>query len=383
TIDEIKAQQQDLQNQTDTLQSELDALKGDEAKAAQYKETLEEKISLTEKRIDSARESIKTLNANITALETKLDQSQGEYDATMEQLQKRIKALYQTGDVGTVEILLNATSLYDFSLKTETLKSVTEHDKNLMDKIHNYMVATKADRDSLQAQKDEVASLKKQLEGDQNDLKKLNDENNLIIEDLRSKQATKQTKIAELAQEDEALNAQLTELIAQKKKEEEERKKQEEEERKQQEESDKGGGESTDAGDKPSGGGDGEGMSDGFSPRWPVPGYDTSWITCWYGNGHNGLDIAAGYGAPIVAAQAGQVISSEFHYSWGNNVLIYHNGTYSTRYAHMSSMAVSAGDYVERGQIIGYVGSTGNSTGNHLHFEVYLDGYRVDPYQYL
>ena len=124
-------------------------------------------------------------------------------------------------------------------------------------------------------------------------------------------------------------------------------------------------------------------MSDSFQPIWPLPGISYGNITGHFGdmydNGpHNGLDIGADYGTPIVAAQAGQVISAEYHWSWGNNVLIWHNQDYSTRYAHCSSLAVTPGQYVEQGQTIGYVGNTGYSFGYHLHFEVYYGGSRVN-----
>ena len=89
------------------------------------------------------------------------------------------------------------------------------------------------------------------------------------------------------------------------------------------------------------------------------------------GTPHKGLDIGVPYGTPIYASESGQVLSAEYHWSWGHNVLIWHNGTYSTRYAHCSSLAVSAGQYVEKGQVIGYVGSTGPSSGPHLHIDVY------------
>ena len=125
-----------------------------------------------------------------------------------------------------------------------------------------------------------------------------------------------------------------------------------------------------------------------FAPMWPLPGVGYGSITGNYGdmyfNGpHNGMDIGAGYGTPIVAAQSGQVLSAEYHWSWGNNVLIWHNSSFSTRYAHCSSLAVYPGQYVEAGQTIGYVGSTGQSFGNHLHFEVYANGVRTDPRYYL
>jgi murein DD-endopeptidase MepM/ murein hydrolase activator NlpD len=99
------------------------------------------------------------------------------------------------------------------------------------------------------------------------------------------------------------------------------------------------------------------------------------------------MDIGAPRGTPIVASRSGTVMvangSDEWGYSWGYYVSIYHDSTYSTLYAHMSSVAVSAGQKVKKGDIIGYVGNTGYSFGNHLHFEVYKDGTRVNPGAYV
>lgn len=119
-----------------------------------------------------------------------------------------------------------------------------------------------------------------------------------------------------------------------------------------------------------------------FSPIWPVTGFGFEWITNYYSTTHLGLDIAAYYGTPVIAVCDGEVVSAEYHWSWGNNVFIEHDETYSTRYAHLCSMVVSVGDYVNAGDIIGFVGSTGNSTGNHLHFEVYENGVRINPYEF-
>lgn len=126
--------------------------------------------------------------------------------------------------------------------------------------------------------------------------------------------------------------------------------------------------------------------ADGFNPCWPVP--DSTYILQFYGNdGHEGLDIAGLYGTPIVAAESGEVImanSSDFWADgWGYYVLIYHNGTYTTRYAHLSALTVSNGQYVSKGTVIGYEGSTGDSTGPHLHFGIYENGACVNPLQFI
>lgn len=387
TIEEVQAEQAALQEETNALEDQLAQLQDDEAKAQEYSDTLSEKIIHTKDKIDKTRQNINDLNDNIVELEKKLDESEKEYTDTLEQLKDRIKVLYKAGDVGTIEILMSSTSLYDFSMRSELLKSMTAHDKLLMDKITEYMIKTKAERESLKKQKDEVAALQKDLEADQANLLDMQSENEKIIAELQTNQAAKQEQIAANEAEDEALNAEIANLIAEKKAAEEAAAKAAEEAAKNQGSS---GGESGGGSGEGSGGDDNvyvppnNGGGGGLDAQWPLPGYSANDITQHYGNnGHRGLDIGVPYGSPITACSDGEVLSATYHWSWGYNVLLYHNGTYSTRYAHMSSMAVSAGEYVSRGQVIGYVGNTGNSFGDHLHFEVYLNGDRVDPYPYL
>ena len=116
---------------------------------------------------------------------------------------------------------------------------------------------------------------------------------------------------------------------------------------------------------------------------WPVPGYD--YISCWYGCGHRGIDIAGHniYGEPIVAADGGTVIASEYMSSYGYCVVIDHGNGWVTRYAHASELNCSVGDVVTQGQTIAYVGSSGYSTGPHLHFEIMHDDVVQNPFDYL
>ena len=133
--------------------------------------------------------------------------------------------------------------------------------------------------------------------------------------------------------------------------------------------------------------GGGIGSGDG-TLQWPLPGYTN--ITTNFGApdafgrpGHRGIDIAAGEGTPIHAAHSGTVLISGWNDSYGNTVLLDNGAGLSTRYAHMITTAVAAGETVTAGQVIGYVGSTGDSTGNHLHFEVKMDGVLADPLLYV
>lgn len=116
---------------------------------------------------------------------------------------------------------------------------------------------------------------------------------------------------------------------------------------------------------------------------WPLQGTVTSYFGFRWGRMHEGLDIAAPYGTPVVAAAAGTVISAGWGGGYGNLVVIDHGNGIATAYAHNASLTVSAGQQVAQGQLVAYVGSTGNSTGPHVHFEVRSGGSVVDPLGYL
>lgn len=372
TIEEVQAQQEQLEKERQDLEQQLEALRADEEKALEYQEALAQKISLTEQKIDTSRESIQVMDQEIRALEKKLELSRQEYEDTIQLFSQRVKALYVSGSAGTLEILLSADSFTDFSLKTEMLTAMARHDQELVDRIQEYLEKTQQDRQALQGMREQEAQVKRDLEAAQQELEGLYEENDALIADLEARQLIAQDTIAQKEQEDAALEEELQKLIEQKN----------EEERRRKQQAQMGVA-------PPAGSSDGSvSMRGDFAPIWPLPGIGFGNITGNYGdmyfNGpHNGMDIGAGYGTPIVAAQAGQVLSAEYHWSWGNNVLIWHNDTFSTRYAHCSSLAVSAGQYVEAGQTIGYVGSTGESFGNHLHFEVYQNGTRTDPRYFL
>ena len=98
---------------------------------------------------------------------------------------------------------------------------------------------------------------------------------------------------------------------------------------------------------------------------------------------HNGVDLAVSQGTPIYASRSGYVTTAEYNYAWGYYVTINHMDGFSTLYAHMTHFIVSPGQYVEQGQTIGYVGSTGYSTGPHLHFTIYYNGSTVNPMEYI
>ena len=397
SLEEIQAQQEQLQAENQQLQTQLDSLREDQAQKQAYLETLQEQISLVQEQILTTRENIQDLNESIGQLTLKLEASQAEVQGTIDLFKQRLVALYTAGNVSTLEILLDSKSLSDFTTRMELIDTMALRDQEIIGQLEDYMAKTQADREQLEAQKQEVASLQVTLEGKEKELAALYEENQAALGDIQGQVYATENQL-QVNEEELAESERLVqEAIAAQKRAEEEAKKQAQaaappaavetpssgENSGEENGSGNGdGGSGAVSPPTPSGGG-----SSGFDPIWPLPG--VTYISDHFGGarGHKGMDIAGPWGTPIVAAADGQVIEANatdsWGYSWGYYVLIYHNGTYSTRYAHMSSVAVSTGQYVTAGTIIGYEGNTGNSFGAHLHFEVYENGTRVNPARFL
>lgn len=381
TLEEIQAQQEQLQAENQELQSKLDSLREDEAQKQAYQDTLQEQISVVQEQILTTRENIEDLNESIQALTMKLDKSQEAVQDTIDQFKERLVALYTAGNVSTLEILLDSDSLSDFTTRMAMLDNMTAHDQAIIDTLETYMDSTQADRDQVQAEKEQVAQLQVTLEDKQDELDALYEENRAALGEIQGQMYATEN-LMEINEEELAEGeAKIQEAIEAQKKAEEEAKKKAEEAAQQQ------GGNNSSQGGSPIANPPSDGSGGSFNPIWPLPG--VTYISDHFGGerNHKGLDIAGPWGTPVVAAADGQVIEANNYdswgYSWGYYVLIYHNGTYSTRYAHLSSVAVSKGQYVTAGTVIGYEGDTGNVTGPHLHFEVYENGTRVDPARFL
>lgn len=387
TLEEIQAQQEQLQAENQELQSKLDNLRENESQKQAYQDTLQQQIDVVQEQILTTRQNIEDLNASIQELTMKLDKSQEAVQDTIDQFKERLVAIYTAGNVSTLEILLDSQSLSDFSTRMSMLDSMTAHDQAIVDTLEEYMQSTQADRDQVEAEKEQVAQLQVTLEDKQDELDALYEENRVALGEIQGQMYATENQMeineAELAEGEAKIQAAIE---AQKKAEEAAK----------QQAGSSGNGSSSGSNSSSNSSGqspvinppsDGSGGGSGFNPIWPLPGVSLIYSPFNGYPGHKGMDIAGPWGTPVVAAADGQVIEANNYdswgYSWGYYVLIYHNGTYSTRYAHLSSVAVSTGQYVTAGTVIGYEGDTGNVTGPHLHFEVYENGTRVDPARFL
>lgn len=428
TVDDIKSDQSLLQQRQDELKSDLENLKGKTEEAAAYQQKLKEEIALIEEQINTAKKDITVLDTSIASLSKKVEQAETEYQGAMDKFKNRVKALYTAGGISTLEILLSADSLEDYNMRSELMKSMTKRDKLLMEEITGFMKSTEKERVQLKEEKAQLAELKKSMETKTDELEVVRTENQQVIETLQVNTANTEKDLDASYAYGDDLADQMSAAIAQmnasrpaptpKPAPEPEPEPEPTQEPEQTPEpvpeptepvqdqdtgEEEGGNEGTEteptekpAPDpteppapeptEPPPAEEPDYEEDDISFAWPCPGYIS--ITGYWGDGrnHKGTDMAANYGTPIYAAESGTVMiansTDSWGYSWGYYVSIYHDSTYSTLYAHCSSLAVSAGQEVSKGQVIAYVGSTGNSSGNHLHFEVYQNGTRIDPMQF-
>ena len=366
TVADMEAKQTELANKKADLENKISSLESQEADKTEYLTLLSEKIDTIKEQIDTANSDITVLNTSIKKLEKELSDSADQISDTMELLKKRLAVLYSAGcTVGTLEILFNSESLHDFSMRAEAVSTITRHDKQLIDTVAAYMNETKAQREELEKEKTALADAKKLYESSEEELKQLESDNTALLEQIRSDKSSAETELSRTEEEEYVLANMMAAKIA---------------EMQQQMAQAKATPTPTPV-PQPSYDDD----YSGESFAWPVPGW--TGVSCAFGNGHYGMDIPASRGTPIVASRSGRVMtangSDDWGYSWGYYVSIYHDSTYSTLYAHMSAVAVSEGQWVNKGDVIGYVGDTGYSFGDHCHFEVYQNGTRVDPSQFV
>lgn len=361
TLTELQQEQTRLEQEKEENDAKLAELKADQSKQQEYKNTLDAQVQNLQSQIDGLNAQISGLDASISEKDAAIAEKQANIDRDVETLKERLCAIYMMGDASTLEIILQSESVIDMAQKVELLNMITEHDTKLIQQLSADMEAIAAERQEIEGQKEEVADARSELESRRTELASVQAEADRVLQELNQSVAAVQEESERIAKEkaeaDQAVDDWLKDYYA----------------------SQAQGGSSGSGGYTSTG-----------NFTWPVPGFTrlTTQFQEWtYGGYHRGIDIASTggrsiYGAPIVAADSGKVIKAGWNNSYGNCVYIDHGGGYVTRYAHASSLAVSQGQTVTKGQTIAYVGNTGDSFGAHLHFEVILNGNLQNPMNY-
>lgn len=364
TLTELQQEQARLEQEKKENDAKLAELKADQSKQQEYKDALDAQMQNLQSQIDGLNTQINDLDASISEKNAAIAEKQENIDRDVETLKDRLCAIYMMGDASTLEIILQSESVIDMAQKVELLNMITEHDTKMIQQLSADMEAIADEKAEIESQKEEVAAARTELEAKGSELASVQAEAERVLEELNQSVESVQAESDRIAQEKAQASAEIDQwwkdYYAQQ----------------------------AAQNNNSSGGSSGSSGSGGYVSTgnftWPVPGFTN--ISCGYSSGHRAIDISGGgrtiYGTPIVAADSGKVVTATYHYSYGNYVMIDHGGGYSTLYAHASSLAVSAGQTVTKGQTIAYVGSTGNSTGPHLHFEVRVNGNRQNPFNW-
>lgn len=352
---------QSLKNKLSALEQQekqIDAQKqqnvNSQASNQASQKTLSASISVAEQKIDVLNLEIRTLNQKVSGKETDISEAQKTLQKDYDTFKQRLRAMYITGDTSFIDTILSSSSLTDFLMRRQIMRSITQYDSDMLQSIRNELNSINASKKQLESDRDDLTDTKAQMTATSKDLTQQLHEQQQEYQKLKSAASGLDEDSAAVAKQMEAANNAIASLAAVS-----------------------------------------HGSYAGGQMLWPIQGMGT-YITDPFGprinpvthlaSFHEGIDISGDsiYGHPISAANAGVVKAVEASSgAYGNYVIIDHGGGIMTFYGHCSAFGdIAVGQTVTRGETIAYVGSTGWSTGPHLHFGVLVNGSYVNPLNY-
>lgn len=400
SISDLEQQLQQLEQENEKYQKILDDTKSDIAEKEEYKSALVSKVQVLDEKIAVTREKISSLNDDIKEKQDAYDKGLSEVEDQFDALANRLRILYMSGNATDLEIIFGAKDFSDLIDKMELVKSLANSDKELISEIQTKLDELSTKKESLEADKKDLETQQASLKSDQDEFNKLISDNDEILKNLYASNSKAQHSLESAALQSDEIEAKISEYYA--------AQKAAAEHAAQASQSSSSSGSSSSSSSSSSSGSSSSGSSSSGSSSvivpsgsgfaWPTPGFvslSSEWFEDREVYNHGGIDIAGAgiMGTPVVAAADGTVVAtnSSCTHNWGksyscgcgggygNYVMISHAGGKMTVYGHLTSLTVSSGQSVSRGQVIGYVGSTGNSTGPHLHYECRLNGVRYNP----
>ena len=354
-IDNLKDDADDLADQKSEIKSQLASLRNEKANVLQRRVLLDQQIAVTEQEITNTENQIAGYEALLAQTALELEENQKEEEERYELFCKRTRVMEENGTASYWAVLFNAEDFSDLLSRLADIQEVMDYDQSVLDSLREIRAEIEEKQAYQEELKSEAEAAKVTLEATKADLNDQREEANALVAELESNVAEYSEQLAAVEEEEEAIQKEIVEktnqLAAQM------------------------GWNAT---------------SGGYI--WPVT--TSRRITSPYGQrttgipgastNHKGVDIGGVYySSNVLAPKAGIVITSAYSSSYGNYVVISHGRGNTTLYAHMSSRSVSEGDVVDQGDVIGVTGSTGISSGPHLHYEITEDGSRVNPLDYL
>lgn len=346
--DPLTQKQEELKNikqQLNIQKNLLEQAKNKERNLVREINTIDQEIEIISEKIDSLEKHLNKILVYKKEAERRLMIAQNNLKASRERLSEKIFLIYRYGNVGYLELLLGASDPYDFLTRYRFLSQLAKEDAMLIKSVQEEMENVKKWRVELNNKEKDIKDTRRELLEQQNFLSRKKEERNRLLARTASERAEYEKALKELEESSRVLESLIRRLQQATK---------------------------------------GPGLVGNLF--WPTT---NRLITSHFGYRrhpiwgirmfHSGIDISGNYGDPIYAVNDGRVIYSGWQSGYGKVIIIDHGNNMSTLYAHCSQLLVGEGTAVKKGQIIGKVGSTGWSTGNHLHFEVRKNGTPIDP----
>lgn len=359
----------------DEAQKKADELQSQKSAAQAEKDTLAAKLNSIIDQMNKTQEELSAKETEISTAEEELVQAKVDEDDQYNSMKKRIKFMYEGGNTQFLEILMSSSNIGDLLNKAEYVSKLSSYDRDMLTAFQDTVKAVEEKEAKLQDEYEKLNTLQSSLVSQQTEAQTLISSKEAQIAEIQDQITDNANLLADLKakaeeakrlQEEQAAAAAAAAAAAKK--------------------NNSGSSSSGSSSSRPASSGNVVSGSGYFTHPCPGRTYQSSYfgeVRSFDSRPHKGNDYAAPTGTPTYAAAAGTVITAGWSNSAGNWVVISHGNGLVTKYMHHSSICVSAGQRVAKGQQIGYVGSTGYSTGAHLHFQVELNGTPVNPNDYM
>lgn len=363
-LDAAEQKQQKLKEEKKALEKKLDNIQDFTDDVSKYVSTLDMQMTNLLDNIDANKEDIEDIKEEIQSVNEEYDNALSRQQEQYDGMKAHIKYMYENSDSNYLVYLMKSRTLAEFLSREEYVEKVTNYDKVLLNKYQQVLDEVTIARQKAEEKQREVTATKNSLKYEKEKLEQLSDEKTRqikiyqgLVADNRQNVASYAAQIADQEKEVEAILREGRDKISQSEK----------------------------SGDTV------QIMPTNGEYAWPLPvsGRITSTFgyrkapTAGASSYHKGVDIAVNTGTNVLACKEGKVVTAAYSSSAGNYVAIYHGGGIYSYYMHCSQLKTSVGKHVEKGQVIARSGSTGISTGPHLHFAMYKSGNYVNPMYYV
>ena len=372
-IDALRVKRDEIQARRVEKQAFVDELKNSAVGILVQKRALDERNMYTMQQLQLNEEEIALYDEMISDKEKEVIEAQKQEKVQLDRYRARVRAMEENGTLNYLALILKSNDLGEMLTAMDDVGEIMLRDRELEDDYIRARENTEEIKAEYEAYQQEVGGRQEALRQEQERLQAEIDEASELLIGLHDDYMNRQAEIAEIQAQEDATNTAISVLVA----------------KLEAERAAEAAAAAAAAGGGSSGGGGASAYARG-SFIFPVESY--SYISSRFGErihpitgelkNHNGMDIAANMGTAVYAADGGKVVLAEWYGGYGNCIMIDHGNGYKTLYGHLSYIGVKSGQSVTQGTTIGQVGSTGNSTGPHLHFEVYLNGGRIDPEQF-